>query len=175
MSGGLQTGNRPRQGAGPGPWYREPWPWILMAGPAAVIVAGLASAWLAAATDGGVAPEYRLGLAIGQTLGRICSTAALGYRSEVGLDGRGGVEVKVTGGSAPPYLLRMRLTHPTRAGVERIVELETTGQGVYRAQSAKLPAGRWLIVLEDEAGIWSLGGEWELVAEAAPDRIRRSG
>ena len=29
------------------PWYREPWPWILMAGPAAVIVAGAVTMTLA--------------------------------------------------------------------------------------------------------------------------------
>ena len=29
------------------PWYREPWPWFLMAGPAVVVVASLASAVIA--------------------------------------------------------------------------------------------------------------------------------
>ena len=33
------------------PWYREPWPWILMAGPAAVVIAGLFTAWLAWRSD----------------------------------------------------------------------------------------------------------------------------
>jgi hypothetical protein len=132
-----------------------------------VIVAGLASAWLAVVSDSGVAPEYRLGLAIGQTLGRICSTAAVGYRSQVSVDGSGTLRVNVTGGAAPPYRLQLRLTHPTRPGVERIVDLETTGKGLYRAPGRNLPAGRWLIVLEDESGIWRLGGEWELVTDGA--------
>ena len=25
------------------PWYREPWPWILISGPAIVVVAGMAT------------------------------------------------------------------------------------------------------------------------------------
>ena len=29
------------------PWYREPWPWILMAGPAIVVVAGFATLFIA--------------------------------------------------------------------------------------------------------------------------------
>ena len=29
------------------PWYREPWPWILMAGPAIVVVASFITLWLA--------------------------------------------------------------------------------------------------------------------------------
>lgn len=32
------------------PWYREPWPWILMAGPAAVVVAGTVTAAIAFST-----------------------------------------------------------------------------------------------------------------------------
>ena len=146
-------------------WWRNRWPWLLMMGPAIVIVAGSISAWLAVVTSDGVAPEYRLGLAIGQTLGRICSTAALGYRSELLLDGRRGeLEVRLSGGNAPPYRLQMRLSHPTRAGLEQVIDLATARQGVYRASSGRLPAGRWLVMLEDEAGIWRLGGEWELVA-----------
>lgn len=30
------------------PWYREPWPWIIAAGPAVAVVAGLATWWIAA-------------------------------------------------------------------------------------------------------------------------------
>ena len=29
------------------PWYREPWPWLLAAGPAAVVAAGAVTIWLA--------------------------------------------------------------------------------------------------------------------------------
>lgn len=149
----------------PLPWWRHRWPWLLMTGPALVIVAGCVSAWLAVITSDGVAPEYRLGLAIGQTLGRICSTAALGYRSDLALDRRRAeLEVKLAGGNAPPYRLQMRLTHPTRAGLEQVIALQSVTKGVYRAASGRLPAGRWLVTLEDEVGIWRLGGEWELVA-----------
>ncbi|HSC95836.1 MAG TPA: FixH family protein, partial [Burkholderiales bacterium] len=41
------------------PWYRERWPWLLMAGPAAVLVAGAATIWIAfASADGLVAEDY---------------------------------------------------------------------------------------------------------------------
>jgi len=32
------------------PWYKERWPWILMSGPAAVVVAGAITTWIAFAT-----------------------------------------------------------------------------------------------------------------------------
>ena len=54
------------------PWYREPWPWILMAGPFTVVVAGMITLWLALeSSDGMVADDYyKRGLAINQTLSR---------------------------------------------------------------------------------------------------------
>ena len=39
------------------PWYRHPWPWILMAGPAIVVVAGVATAVIAVKTADGLVGE----------------------------------------------------------------------------------------------------------------------
>ena len=52
------------------PWYREPWPWILMSGPAAVLIAGAATLWLAfTSSDGLVADDYYVrGLQINREL-----------------------------------------------------------------------------------------------------------
>lgn len=36
--------------ANPNPWYKEPWPWILMSGPAIVIVACIITIYLAFST-----------------------------------------------------------------------------------------------------------------------------
>ena len=54
------------------PWYKEPWPWFLMAGPAIVIVAGFATAWLAIISNDGLVTDdyYKQGLAINQRLQR---------------------------------------------------------------------------------------------------------
>jgi len=61
------------------PWYREPWPWLLMAGPAVVVVAGFVTLWLAFNSDDGlVADDYdKRGQAIHQTLSRDRAAAAL--------------------------------------------------------------------------------------------------
>lgn len=42
------------------PWYRHRWPWILMAGPAAVVVASIVSAILAAATADPLVTDYNV-------------------------------------------------------------------------------------------------------------------
>jgi len=55
----------------PRPWYREPWPWILMSGPAIVVVAGIVTTALAVATRDTLVTEdyYRKGLEINRELG----------------------------------------------------------------------------------------------------------
>ena len=52
------------------PWYREPWPWILMAGPAAVVVAGTVTAYIAfSGADRLVAEDYyKRGVEINRTI-----------------------------------------------------------------------------------------------------------
>ena len=56
----------------PKPWYREPWPWILMSGPAVVVVAALATAVIAVRTADGLVAEdyYRRGVDINKRLTR---------------------------------------------------------------------------------------------------------
>jgi len=57
-----QLTSREKQGPQPGkPWWREPWPWILMAGPAAAIIGCIITIFLAvqnfsdqAILDGGI-------------------------------------------------------------------------------------------------------------------------
>lgn len=60
-----------------GPWWRYPLVWMVIAGPAAVVVAGFATLWLAIRTpDPVVAGDYyRRGLEINQTLARDKSLA----------------------------------------------------------------------------------------------------
>ncbi|MDH3286907.1 MAG: FixH family protein [Betaproteobacteria bacterium] len=146
------------------PWFREPWPWLLIAGPAAVIVAGAITIWLAVSSDDGLVADdyYRRGLAINKVLGRDRLAATLGLRATVSQDGQGALQVSLAGGNALPPALTLRLVHPTRGGDDRVLPLPRVETGVYRAERVPLPAGRRRVILEDEAGTWRLTGEWRL-------------
>ncbi|RPI42555.1 MAG: hypothetical protein EHM59_17550, partial [Betaproteobacteria bacterium] len=50
------------------PWYREPWPWLLMAAPAAAVLAGAVTLALAIQSYDGLVAEdyYKQGLAVNQ-------------------------------------------------------------------------------------------------------------
>jgi uncharacterized protein len=144
------------------PWYREPWPWILMAGPAAAVVAGLITAWLAISSEDGLVMDdyYKQGLAINQTLSRSEAAERLGMEAQLYLaDGR--VRV-LLGAKAGRGALTLHLVHPTRAGMDQSVNLAGVEPGLYEGRLRPLRPGRWHVVLEQMD--WRLAGDWTLPA-----------
>lgn len=137
------------------PWYREPWPWLLMAGPAAALLAGAATLWLAVASaDGLVADDYyRQGLAINKVLAREEAARRLGLSAKVDL--KEGRLVVILHGQKPEALL-VHLAHATRAGHDLRLRLAPAGAGLYEAELPPLPAGRWRIVVEDPRSSWRI-------------------
>ncbi len=140
------------------PWYREPWPWLLMAGPAIVVVAALGTAYIAWSTDDGVVAEdyYKRGLVINRVLEREERAAALHLGAAVRIADDGGVRVEVQPAGAAPAddVVTLRLTHATRSGMDRRATLRRGADGAYYGRVAPPPAGRWLVILETEA--WRL-------------------
>ena len=146
-----------------GPWYREPWPWLLMLGPALVIVAGSYTLWLAVSTaDGLVADDYyKQGLAINRRLARDEMAVRLGLTAALRADGAA-VTVRLTSrpgtGFRWPATLNLTLAHPTRAGLDQSLVLARGADGEYRGGLAAPAAGRWNVAIEQRD--WRLAGHW---------------
>ena len=144
------------------PWYREPWPWLLMAGPAAVVVAGGITMWIAFSTaDGLVAQDYyKQGMAVNKVLAKEENAARLGLRAVVEFAAdRHRIAVVLSG--AEPGELSIRFAHATRSGHDLALRLVRVGPGRYEAAvPADLPAGRWNVHVEGPGAAWRLAGEW---------------
>jgi hypothetical protein len=136
------------------PWYRQRWPWLLIAGPAIVVVAGFVTLWLAIVSDDGLVADdyYKRGLLINRQLAKSDLGAARGAIASVEPNGR--VDVTLTGAGDAPATLRVRFVHPTRAGLDRTVLLNRTTDGAYAGTVEPLMAGRWLVTIE--ADDWRL-------------------
>src|SRR3954470_19284874 len=143
-------------------WHREPWPWLLMAGPALVIVAGFYTMWLALRSDDGLvaADYYKRGLAINQTLSRNQRATDMALSARVDLDADAKkIGVTLKGHSAAPLALRLTLVHPTRAMSDRVIELHPVAPGVYEGAQPADASGRRVFMLEDFERTWRLDGE----------------
>lgn len=143
--------------SGPPAWYRHPWPWLLMIGPATVVAAGCVTLWLALRSDDGLVVDdyYRRGLAVNQTLDRVARSAALGLSAQVSVDADGDCTVALNARDALPAAVRLRLIHPTRAGHDRSVQLVVRPDRRYHGRLPDFTPGRWLVSVEGED--WRLG------------------
>ena len=151
----------------PPPWYRQAAPWLLMAGPAVVVVASLVTFWLAVRSDDGLVSEdyYQRGLNINRTLAQNDRAASLGVVAAVSVTSES-LSVRLSGRDpafTAPATLAATLSHPTRAGVDQSLILRRQGdryQGRFRLPAA----GHWVLQLEDEARSWRLIGNLVLPA-----------
>jgi len=144
----------------PTPWYRQRWPWLLIAGPAIVVVAGIVTVWLAIRSDDGLVADdyYRQGLAINQVIGRTDRAKALGISATVTVDADGHVAAHIAApgnaAEANPEEVALLFAHPTRAGGDLRVELLRAPDGSYAGRAVAPGPGRWRVILE--SATWRL-------------------
>lgn len=156
-----------KEGVGTRPWYKEPWPWILMTGPAIVVVAGIFTAWLAISSSDGLVSDdyYKRGLAAGKTIASSERAQALAVKAAVRLD-RERISLRLAGKDGvfmPPGSISVTLSHPTRAGLDQTVDLTRDGNS-YSAPFRLPSAGHWLVLIEDDVKSWRLMGNVVLPA-----------
>jgi uncharacterized protein len=156
------------------PWYREPWPWLLMAGPVAVIIAGIVTLLLAIeSSDGLVADDYyKQGMAINQIMLRDRRAHELDYRAQLTIDrASGAVTLALTGRELPTGPLLLQLAHPTRGGMDQMLTLSplnrTEDRAFFASRIARIDDARWKITLHDRNNSWRLGGQWPPAAASA--------
>lgn len=150
------------------PWYKQRWPWLLIAGPATVVVAGIVTVWLAVISNDGLVTDdyYKQGLTVNQRLQRDHQANVMGLHADVM---RAGLNVRLMltadGTAAMPEAIVLKLAHPTRAGQDQEVQMISEGQGFYTGRLTADLAGRWLVSIEDPAGQWRLQGELQADSE----------
>ncbi|HUL66885.1 MAG TPA: FixH family protein [Burkholderiaceae bacterium] len=131
------------------PWYRQPWPWFLIALPATAVIGSITAAVLAVRSgDEVIATDYyRRGLAINDEISKRARAAQLGLALELSADGLHAGDrlvLRVVGRQPLPAdaTLQLRLVVPGRSETERMVVLARTGSSS-GATEANF-AGAWL-------------------------------
>jgi len=133
---------------------RGPWPWLLAAGPALVVVASLASAWLAVSKVDPVISEdyYKLGLTINRRL-TAAPARQVAPSATIVIGSDGAVSVRLPDTVAAPTYMKLTLRRPgAREGDVEMLDASAT-----RNWSGKLHSvgsGRQIVTLESDA--WKL-------------------
>lgn len=155
----------------PIPWYRQFWPWFLIALPASSVCAGIATVLIASADPDGLVTDdyYRQGLAINQDLARQRVAEQRGLRGRLSVDAAtGGLRLALAGQLVAPDRLTLRLVHPTRSYGDHDAVLYRDRRGELSGQ-LRLPAGgRWRVLVEPDDGRWRLSGRLVIGTQTGP-------
>jgi hypothetical protein len=148
----------------PIPWYRQPWPWLLMSMPLAALVGGAITLWLALTSNHALVVDdyYREGKAINLELARDSEATRLGLAATLATGADGSAMLTITAGdvAALPPFVTMRWIHATQAEQDHNMALAAKSPGIYTSADSIPQNGRWNIVLEDP------DRRWRLVAKA---------
>jgi uncharacterized protein len=148
------------------PWYREPWPWILMVAPGAAVVGGIAMLTLAVTTSDGLVAEdyYKQGLTVNQQLARAHKAQELGIGGELTIDtyAGGAIRAQLHGQLSDKESLVLVLSHPTRAGLDQHLTLQPAGNGLHVGRFDSLAAGRWHVIIENAGRDWRIRGQLQV-------------
>ncbi len=152
------------------PWYQEPWPWLLMLGPAIVVVAGFITLYLAASGQDGLVVDdyYKQGKTINQSLHRDAVARQIGITATVTFDQANdqlNVILRRADGQALPASISVVLVHATRSGADKIVTLSPLENG-YTGKLPSLGAGKWNVLIEDTQKKWRL--QKEILVDSKP-------
>ena len=155
---------------GASPWYREPLVWMVLAIPAAAVIAGAVMLVLANATWDGLVTDdyYQRGMQINRSLARDAEAARLGLEATLAFPAPGVVEARLAGmagatAASDSDRLNLRFARAARAGADVAVAMTRDAGGTWRGVLPTLTPGKWYVELGNE--------QWRL---AAPVRIPAS-
>ncbi len=154
------------------PWYRQFWPWFIIALPGTAVVAGLITLYIASSGRDTLVKDdyYKDGLAINQDLEKAQRAATLGISAALAYDPATG-DVTLTSTRVPVDVDRLNLlvVHPTLAEFDQSVSMSRAPDGRFGARLRLLGPAKWRIQLLPEAGDWRLEGRLAVPAQTQVD------
>lgn len=144
----------------PPPWYRQFWPWFLMALPASAVIAGLATVYIATVNRDNLVVDnyYKEGMAINQTLTYQQQAKAMSLLANVTLHSeQGRLELLLSSAEQiDDPVLKLTIAHSTIAERDQIIFLTRQQANLYTGNIKDLAAGKWHFILEPATAQWRI-------------------
>ena len=150
------------------PWYRQIWPWALMAPPAASVIFWVVIITTMAGPPDLVVADYaKVGLTYAQDHTRLNAAAQLGVAAAARVDRRSGhVSLRLDGLSTPPATLELTLVHATNAQHDRTIDLQRNSAGLYHGDVGQPITGARQLRLTPGGDQWLLTARLDAASEA---------
>jgi hypothetical protein len=152
------------------PWYRQFWPWFIIALPAASVVAGLTTVWISLQTTDSLVVRSDDGMQIiaerRSNAEQFAAELNLAALIDVNPD-TGAVLATLRSDTLPtaPDVLELEFSHPAFAERDQLLTLhrappDASGNPVWSGHFVSIPEGRWYVALNSRDD-WRLAGEWQ--------------
>lgn len=140
------------------PWYRQFWPWFIIALPTAAVVGSIATAIIASKDGVNLVAEdyYKQGKEINQDLSKFDRSEALNIRFGLEVDGNELTLKPISGDIPAGQALYLSLFHPTLAGQDSEHMITADASGTYRLHFDKPLTGKWHIRVDAFDHEWRL-------------------
>ena len=152
------------------PWYRQFWPWFIIAIPASAVIAGLTTVWISTQTTDSLVLQSEDGVRNASdrriAAERFASRAGLAARLDIDPDtGTVAATIGVGDLDVVPATLEFELSHPAFAERDQAITLvkampDEAGNPVWVGHFASMPTGRFYAVLKS-GETWRLTAEWQ--------------
>ena len=149
------------------PWYKQFWPWFIMALPASAVIGGIVTIVIAVNNPDGLVKDdyYKAGLGINRVLEREQKALSLGLSAAIEWQ-PAQQQLSVQLATQHPLnseRLLLQLVHPTRSGQDINVPLLRQEGSRYTGLLAAMPSeGNWYLFITPEDESWRLNGRARL-------------
>jgi uncharacterized protein len=142
------------------PWYRQFWPWFLMALPASAVVASLVTVFIAVTHQDNLVVDdyYKQGLAINQSLQQQQTAKLLGLSANAIYDQVSDKITLIISANSPidDPILKLTLAHATLAVRDQVIFVKRESANKYVAKLKNFRTGKWHLILAPEDEHWQL-------------------
>ena len=140
------------------PWYKQFWPWFLIALPGSVVIASIITIFIAVDTSDTVVDDnyYKEGLAINRDLSRQQQAEKLDIRASLQFNDEAlRVQLKTPNADKTEGLL-LRFTHPTLSNQDQQISLSMIAPTIYQGNIKTLSNGLWNVALLPKPSNWEI-------------------
>lgn len=148
------------------PWYKQLWPWILIAIPVATALKAVHTVYVMQqhTPDLVVDDYYKEGRAINMQLAKYREAALRNLDARVLIAGDSAI-VRFAENTVLDGAIHLDFYHPTLAERDFALDAERSGELLYVAKLPVTPTGKWQLVVSDASRDWKLRATLELPVE----------